>query len=92
MARTKLPTLLNYTRSMVPSEGVFWAVNEDKREPLTISEKTVLGTIANYSGVYKKGDQQQDEKKINKEMMAGGNNIQRIDACHLPPEFDSFQL
>ncbi|ADJ29629.1 type I-F CRISPR-associated protein Csy3 [Nitrosococcus watsonii] len=90
MATVQLPSLLNYTRSIVPSEGTFWVANADNR-PLLIQDKTVLGTIANYSSVYKK-DKQRDEDAINKEMMAGDNNIQRVDSCHLPADVDTFEL
>lgn len=90
MATAQLPSLLNYTRSIIPSEGTFWADNTPNR-PLLIQDKTVLGTIANYSSVYKK-DKQLDEDAINKEMMAGGNNIQRVDSCHLPADADTFEL
>lgn len=51
----KIPSLLNYTRSIVPSEGILWAINEEgEREPIIVSEKTVLGTISNYSGYIRK--------------------------------------
>lgn len=90
MATIQLPSLLNYTRSIVPSEGTFWVANAANR-PLSVQDKTVLGTIANYSSVYKK-DKQLDEDVINKEMMAGGNNIQRVDSCHLPADADTFEL
>ncbi|CAB1275395.1 type I-F CRISPR-associated protein Csy3 [Candidatus Nitrosacidococcus tergens] len=88
MPSVEIPSLLNYTRSIVPSEGTFWINHHD---PLIIQEKTVLGTIANYSGVYK-GNKQQDEEAINKQMLAGDNNIQRIDSCHLPAGTDTFTL
>lgn len=92
MAKAELPNLLNYTRSIVPSEGVFLTFREGQKEaPLPVTPKTVLGTISNYSGVYK-GDKQLDEEKINKDQQAGSNNIQKVDACHLPPGFDTFQL
>ncbi len=88
----KIPSLLNYTRSIVPSEGIFWAINEEgEREPIIVSEKTVLGTISNYSGVYKKGEQI-SEDKIEKAQQAGGNNIQRVDSCSLPAECDTFEF
>lgn len=90
MVTVQLPSLLNYTRSIVPSEGTFWVANADDR-PLLIQDKTVLGTIANYSSVYKK-DKQRDEGAIEKEMMAGDNNIQRVDSCHLPADADTFEL
>ncbi len=90
MATVQLPSLLNYTRSIVPSEGTFWVADTTNR-PLLIQDKTVLGTIANYSSVYKK-DKQLDEDTINKEMMAGANNIQRVDSCHLPADADAFEL
>ena len=87
----KIPTLLNYTRSIVPSEGIFFAKSEKEIIPLSVGEKTVLGTIASYSNVYAK-DKQKAEDVINKEMMAGGNNIQRVDVCHLPVDYDTFRL
>ncbi|ADE14360.1 CRISPR-associated protein, Csy3 family [Nitrosococcus halophilus Nc 4] len=90
MASVQIPPLLNYTRSIIPSEGTFWVSNEANR-PLLIQDKTVLGTIANYSSVYKK-DKQRDEEAINKEMMAGANNIQRVDSCHLPADADTFEF
>ena len=91
MAAKPIPSLMNYTRSIVPSEGVFWALREGERVALSLAEKTVLGTIANYSGVYKSG-KQQSEEAINKAQQAGGNNIQKVDSCHLPPDVDTFVL
>lgn len=88
----KIPSLLNYTRSIVPSEGVFWAVRDRSREPLGLNEKTVLGTIASYSGVYKSDSKQKSEDEVNKAQEAGANNIQRVDSCHLPPGCDTFDL
>lgn len=90
MATVQIPWLLNYTRSIVPSEGTFWVANTTN-QPLIIQDKTVLGTIANYSSVYKK-DQQRNEGDIQKEAMAGDNNIQRVDSCHLPADADTFEL
>lgn len=90
MATVQLPSLLNYTRSIVPSEGTFWVANRTN-QPLLIQDKTVLGTIANYSSVYKK-DQQRTDGDIQKEAMAGDNNIQRVDSCHLPADADTFEL
>ena len=77
--------------SLVVRNQVFFAKTEGKIVPLVIEEKTVLGTIASYSNVYVK-DRQKTEDAINKEMMAGGNNIQRVDACHLPLDCDTFRL
>ncbi|MGR6034572.1 MAG: type I-F CRISPR-associated protein Csy3 [Candidatus Nitrosoglobus sp.] len=93
MATVQIPWLLNYTRSIVPSEGTFWVASEANQplQPLLIQDKTVLGTIANYSSVYKK-DQQRNEGDIQKEAMAGDNNIQRVDSCHLPADADTFEL
>ncbi len=91
MVVKKIPTLLNYTRSIVPSEAVFYAKAGQKLVPLLIGEKTELGTIGSYSNVYVK-DKQKTEDAINKEMMAGGNNPQRNDFCHLPIDCDTFRL
>ncbi|MDH5231663.1 MAG: type I-F CRISPR-associated protein Csy3 [Gammaproteobacteria bacterium] len=93
MSKITIPSLLNYTRSIIPSEGVFSAIMSDgASQPIVVQEKTVLGTIANYGNVYKKGDKQANEDEINKQMMGGKNNIQRIDACYLPPEADTLEL
>jgi len=87
----KIPSMLNYTRSIIPSEGTFWAVKGDKKVAVLVAEKTVLGTIANYGGVDRtaKADAEKESAKV---ATPGANNIQRIHACSLPSDCDRLAL
>lgn len=94
MAKAKLltlPSLLNYTRSIIPSNGVFYYLQEARKHPIVVTRQTVRGTISNYSNVYKKG-KQENEQEIAKKLDPANANIQTIDVCYLPDEVDTFYL
>lgn len=98
IAASKVPVspFLNYCRSISPSDGAFWAIvknvdgTEKARIPLTISERTVRGSISNKLAT--KTDGIVDNKEVEKALDPNAANIQRIDHCALPPELDSFAL
>jgi len=87
----KIPSMLNYTRSIIPSEGIFWALDGDIKRPVPVAPKTVLGTISNYADVDRSGkaDATKDSEKI---ATPGANNIQKIQACSLPHDCERFAL
>ncbi|MDD1606539.1 MAG: type I-F CRISPR-associated protein Csy3, partial [Methylococcaceae bacterium] len=92
MAKNELPTLLSFTRSIVPSNGVFYYVKDGKQYPILITEQTVRGTISNYSNVYSKTGEQDKADNIEKKLNPENANIQTIDICYLPPDIDSYHL
>jgi len=67
----RFPQLLSYTGSLKPSLGFFFALNDDKRQPVTVEEESLRGVIANY-GAEKKGQN------------TGRPNLQLVDRAHLP--------
>jgi len=97
MANLQIPTMLNYTRSLIPSNGVFFCVpdggdltNEKDWRPIEVRHQTVRGTIANYSNVPRVGNlaETEEAKLLNPE----NANIQRIDSCYLPADISRFCL
>lgn len=90
MAKLDLPNMLNYTRSIIPSNGVFFYVEDGAEKPVTVTQQTVRGTIANYGNVYKKD--KQDDKEIAKQLDPENANIQRVDICYLPNHIERFHL
>jgi len=92
-----LPSMLNYTRSIIPSNGVFFYRDDDGQEqPVEVYQQTVRGTIASFSGVprdVKKSADETDATDINAKLLDPTNaNIQRIDVCYLPNTVDCFYL
>lgn len=90
-AKLTLPSMLNYTRSIIPSNGVFFYREGDQEKPITVHQQTVRGTIANYGNVYK-NDKQQSESDLAKQLDPANANIQRIDVCYLPDAVEQFCL
>ncbi|MEN9501648.1 MAG: hypothetical protein RI964_933 [Pseudomonadota bacterium] len=89
-AKLTLPSMLNYTRSIIPSNGVFFYRDGEQEQPITVHQQTVRGTIANYGNVYK--NDKQDDKELAKQLDPANANIQRIDVCYLPDAVDTFCL
>ncbi|TXH61944.1 MAG: type I-F CRISPR-associated protein Csy3 [Thiothrix sp.] len=89
-AKLTLPSMLNYTRSIIPSNGVFFYREGEQEQPITVYQQTVRGTIANYNNVYK--NEKQDDKELAKLLDPANANIQRIDVCYLPDAVDTFYL
>lgn len=89
-AKLTLPSMLNYTRSIIPSNGVFFYRAGEQEQPIAVYQQTVRGTIANYGNVYK--NDKQDDKELAKQLDPANANIQRIDVCYLPDAVDSFCL
>ena len=89
-AKLTLPSMLNYTRSIIPSNGVFFYRDGEQEKPITVHQQTVRGTIANYGNVYK--NDKQDDKELAKQLDPANANIQRIDVCYLPDAVDTFCL
>ncbi len=90
MAKLTLPSMLNYTRSIIPSNGVFFYREGGEEKPVTVYLQTVRGTIANYGNVYK--NDKQDEKELAKQLDPENPNIQRVYVCYLPNHIDHFCL
>ncbi|MGR9012860.1 MAG: type I-F CRISPR-associated protein Csy3 [Gammaproteobacteria bacterium] len=92
MPRNNLPSLLSFTRSIVPSNGVFYYLDGTTKKPILIDNQTVRGTISNYSNVYDKSGKQDNEDNIEKKLNPENANIQTIDICYLPPEMDRYYI
>ena len=93
MSRNELPSLLSFTRSIVPSNGIFYYYFDGAdKKPILINEQTVRGTISNYSNVYDKSGKQDKDDNIEKKLNPETANIQTIDICYLPPETDRYYI
>ncbi|WP_257266529.1 type I-F CRISPR-associated protein Csy3 [Endozoicomonas sp. ONNA2] len=91
MAKIELPTMLNYTRSIVPSNGIFTCMGDDGQiQPVLITRQTVRGTISNFSGIDRSGKKAEQEKE--KLLDPNNANIQSVDVCYLPETCDRFRL
>lgn len=92
MAKKKdnIPSVLAFEKKLVFSDGYMYAVNWDSRTedavPLHLVEKSVRGTISNRL----KDTIAQDPAKLNAEIEKA--NLQRVDACALPQNFDTLKL
>ncbi|MCP3945017.1 MAG: type I-F CRISPR-associated protein Csy3 [Desulfobacteraceae bacterium] len=86
--KMEIPSMLNYSRSIVPSNGLFTYLRGQDVEPVLIQQQTVRGTISNYSNVHKKKGEDNLEKQLDPERA----NIQTIDVCYLPNDIDTFFL
>jgi CRISPR-associated protein Csy3 len=84
--------LLSFTRSIVPSNGIFYYLDGEARKPILIDNQTVRGTISNYSNVYDKSGKQDKDDNIEKKLNPENANIQTIDICYLPPEADRYYI
>lgn len=96
MAKLNLPSLLNYTRSIVPSNGVFKSTSSESENaewvPIAIQEQTVRGTISNYGDLKEEKDPNKTTENVEKKLRPENANIQTIDVCFLPAEHDRFQV
>ena len=91
MAKLELPSMLNYTRSIIPSNGLFTCKGNDADcGPVLITRQTQRGTISNYSGIDRSGKKSETEQE--KLLDPKNANIQTIDVCYLPETCDRFQL
>ena len=91
MAKLELPSMLNYTRSIIPSNGLFTCKGNDADcGPVLITRQTQRGTISNYSGIDRSGQKSKTEQE--KLLDPKNANIQTIDVCYLPETCDRFQL
>ncbi|MCX4030212.1 type I-F CRISPR-associated protein Csy3 [Endozoicomonas sp. SM1973] len=91
MAKFELPTMLNYTRSIIPSNGVFTCLtNEEKELPVFVTSQTVRGTISNYAGIGRSGKTSDNEQV--KLLDINNANIKAIDVCYLPENASVFKL
>jgi CRISPR-associated protein Csy3 len=91
MAKNKnaIASVLSFEKKLVPSDGYMygttWA-NRDDVTPLSLTEKSVRGTISNRL----KSAVKNDPLKLNAEVEKP--NLQRVDTCALLPEQDTLKL
>lgn len=89
MAQNTLPSFLNYTRSISPSEGILAGLTAGGDViPVQVVEKGIRGSISSYSNVYKPNGASDSDKNIAKRLDPENPNLQRIDVAFLPVEAD----
>ncbi len=91
MAKNKnaIASVLSFEKKLVPSDGYLYGTTWEKRDEitaLTLTEKSVRGTISNRL----KPAVQKDPLKLNAEVEKP--NLQRVDTCSLLPEQDTLKL
>lgn len=91
MAKKITASVLAFEKKLVPSDGVMYGTTWDKRyennkQPLTVNEKSVRGTISNRL----KKALQNDPAKLDAEVEKA--NLQRVDSCSLNVDQDTLQL
>ncbi|WP_196223209.1 type I-F CRISPR-associated protein Csy3 [Roseibium sp. RKSG952] len=89
--KAQLPSFLNFNRSISPSEGLMFGVNDENLIPVEVTNTTVRGTISSYSNVHKNANTAKSEN-IAKELNPKNANIQRIDTAYLPLDCGRIQL
>lgn len=91
MAKNKntIASVLSFEKKLVPSDGYMYGTtwgNRDEVTPLTLTEKSVRGTISNRE----KPAVANDPLKLNAKIE--NPNLQRVDGCSLLPEQDTLKL
>ena len=91
MAKNKnaIASVLSFEKKLVPSDGYMYGTTWDNRgetKALTLTEKSVRGTISNRLKTAVKND----PLKLNAEVEKP--NLQRVDTCSLLPEQDTLKL
>lgn len=91
MAKNKnsIASVLSFEKKLVPSDGYMYGTtwsNRSECTPLTLTEKSVRGTISNRL----KPAVKNDPLKLNAEVEKA--NLQRVDTCALQPEQDTLKL
>lgn len=81
MSKFKLPTLLSYTRSIEPSDGLLEAVNEGGSVPVPIKTKQLRATFGDYTSV-KKRDAMQN----------ANGNIHTVESAYMPKGYDTLRM
>lgn len=82
-------SVLAFEKKLVPSDGYLYGTSwtaRDQYEPLTLTEKSVRGTISNRL----KSAVKNDPAKLNAEVEKA--NLQTVDSCALAPEQDTLKL
>lgn len=88
-AKNAIASVLSFEKKLVPSDGYMYGTTWDNRtvvSPLTLTEKSVRGTISNRL----KAAVQNDPLKLNAEVEKP--NLQRVDSCSLLPEQDTLNI
>lgn len=85
-----IPSVLAFEKKLVPSDGYMYGTIWERRfadsQPLTLTEKSVRGTISNRL----KPAVLDDPVKLNAEVEKP--NLQKVDACALAPEQDTLKM
>lgn len=92
MAKITIPSLLTFTRSISPSEGLMFGIDKNGRElPVEVITRGIRGSISNYSSVYKK-DKMESADNLAKQLDPQNANLQKIQIAYLPMRADKFML
>lgn len=96
----KLPSFLNFNRSIAPSDALLYSIVNGKREPIILNERTVRGAIGNFSGTNADIEEPSEtSKNKDNELSKAAKvsdideaNIQRIDAAFLSNISDVLEI
>lgn len=81
---SKLPSFLNYNRSISPSEAFMYAIIGNELAPVEVVERTVRGAMSNYKSEHV--EKKEIKKTADKEHNIEAPNPQKIDVAFIPPE------
>jgi CRISPR-associated protein Csy3 len=96
MAKRKLPSFLNFNRSISPSEGFMFGVDTRVDDhhvdiPVEVIERGIRSSISNYTNVYGKNAKDTD-KNINVLKDPEQANLQKIDVAFLSQDADRLKM
>jgi len=100
MSKEKIPSVLSFEKKLVPSDGYFYGtkwseinfnnLQEIKKQPLKIVEKSVRGVIGNRFNSKDAKDFEKDPTKLDKKVENA--NLQTIDSCFLGEDQDTLMM
>lgn len=100
MTKEKIPSVLSFEKKLVPSDGYFYGtkwseinfdnLQEIKKQPLKIVEKSVRGVIGNRFNSKDAKDFEKDPTKLDNKVENA--NLQTIDSCFLGEDQDTLMI
>ena len=100
MTKEKIPSVLSFEKKLVPSDGYFYGakwneinfdnLQEIKKQPLRIIEKSVRGVIGNRFNSKDAKEFEKDPTKLDSEFEKA--NLQTIDSCFLGENQDTLMM
>lgn len=91
MAKSTIPSFLNYNRSIAPSEAFLYGLSENGETPVEVIKRGVRGAISSYGNVYK-GEKADSSENIAKQLDPKNANLQEIEVAFLPADAERLAI